>query len=519
MNEQNHKRKILCLALGYDPESYIVPNEDAIYACVDPSPELLSTNRVLSLPSGKFEIQRILDQLPNYWKPDLIFVSSSLVMTPTPPIPIGLEKLDYPSAMKLTDSHHTSRPIQKLIEYSQTVGCRFHWTIYDRHHLHFFKEAGLANPFWMPGSIAIPNYDSAILQTTRLAPKKLYETTFSGGINSTHFYRSEMLTRLENRGVNVSRISRPSYTDYLKTFAESEVVLNFSLNGDLNRRLFEVLLAGGFLLTDRLPPESGLPLLFQEGIDFEGYSSEQELIDKINYFLKHPDQAAEIAENGHQKLINDYHPDKIREEFWNFVVKGEPLPDLYVAKEDSRIIALDQTGSLNHRSNLKQRIITYEFFQELQRANLTIELLCYQCTNKVLVSNLKDLYRIKLVFIDSLEELASCQQKQFQIVMADFPSSQQSLKTQLNLLNSYISENGLLILAGKHSKRFDRFLKHRNLVAVALRNTESRDYSIYQKKEADQLSIRTFNLNFPQAGKRASLPTRFFQKIKRFVKK
>jgi hypothetical protein len=40
-------------------------------------------------------------------------------------------------------------------------------------------------------------------------------------------------------------------------YAESLACFNASLNGDLNFRVFEVLSAGGCLLTDRLAPEAG----------------------------------------------------------------------------------------------------------------------------------------------------------------------------------------------------------------------------------------------------------------------
>jgi hypothetical protein len=50
-----------------------------------------------------------------------------------------------------------TRPIRRLVNYARRVGCQYHWTsYYARHHMHFFRAAGLPNVFWMPGSIHGP---------------------------------------------------------------------------------------------------------------------------------------------------------------------------------------------------------------------------------------------------------------------------------------------------------------------------------------------------------------------------
>ena len=63
-------------------------------------------------------------------------------------------------------------------------------------------------------------------------------------------------------------------------YAQSTVSFNASLSGDLNMRVFEVLSAGGFLLTDRLSPQAGLELLLRPGHDCETYGDAEELLDK-----------------------------------------------------------------------------------------------------------------------------------------------------------------------------------------------------------------------------------------------
>ena len=86
-------------------------------------------------------------------------------------------------------------------------------------------------------------------------------------------------------------------------YGEAHITFNCSLNGDLNMRVFETLGAGGFLLTDRLSPQSGLERLFRDGAHLALYDSPDDLIAKIEYYLDRPDEAAEIARRGQQHYI------------------------------------------------------------------------------------------------------------------------------------------------------------------------------------------------------------------------
>ena len=47
-----------------------------------------------------------------------------------------------------------------------------------------------------------------------------------------------------------------------RIYSESKIVLNASINGDLNMRVFEALTSGALLVTDRI--ENGLDTLFAQ---------------------------------------------------------------------------------------------------------------------------------------------------------------------------------------------------------------------------------------------------------------
>jgi spore maturation protein CgeB len=89
---------------------------------------------------------------------------------------------------------------------------------------------------------------------------------------------------------------------------------------------------GAFQLVDR---RDLMPELFETG-ELACFSTMQELIEKIDYFLAHPAERAAFAERGRQRVLRDhtYHKRmetligfiKERKQGWPARVKGEGLP-------------------------------------------------------------------------------------------------------------------------------------------------------------------------------------------------
>ena len=52
--------------------------------------------------------------------------------------------------------------------------------------------------------------------------------------------------------------------------------------------------------------QSELPEYFEPGTDLEVYGSEEELLEKIQYYLEHEEKRAEIAKNGYQKVKQEH---------------------------------------------------------------------------------------------------------------------------------------------------------------------------------------------------------------------
>ena len=89
-------------------------------------------------------------------------------------------------------------------------------------------------------------------------------------------------------------------------FHYSKINLNItskSIRSGLPLRIFDILGCGGFLLTNFQPE---LSRYFTPGYDLACYSSDDELVEKTEYYLSHEKERIEIAQNGLQTVIQ-YH--------------------------------------------------------------------------------------------------------------------------------------------------------------------------------------------------------------------
>ena len=72
-------------------------------------------------------------------------------------------------------------------------------------------------------------------------------------------------------------------------------------------RVFDVLACGGFLLAAH---SSELESLFEVGVEVEAWSTRAELVEKVRYFLAHPQAAADIAARGHAAVLERHRVDQ-----------------------------------------------------------------------------------------------------------------------------------------------------------------------------------------------------------------
>lgn len=87
-------------------------------------------------------------------------------------------------------------------------------------------------------------------------------------------------------------------------FRKTAINLNF-VNGNsdsgLNMRHFEITAAGGFMLCYHT---SDIDEFFNVGSECETFSDEQDLLEKIHFYLEHPEKRIEIAHAGQRRTLN-----------------------------------------------------------------------------------------------------------------------------------------------------------------------------------------------------------------------
>lgn len=321
-----------------------------------------SPPRFMSRPTGSYDIAQYVKSLPAPWcDPSLLVVLDEMAGNS---IPYNLAGLKCPKVIIVCDTHHAVSPRHGPIwrPIHHTLAERYDLVIgqFDRHHLHFFREAGI-NAAWLPCITLTP------FEHSPDTPKK-FNVSFVGN-TGLHPFRNMVLQSLEKLGVHVDRHSMPQ-RETAALHAQSRINLNISLNADLNLRHFEVLAAGGFLVTEKLSPESGLFMLLEDRKHMAAFDNIIQLSELIRYYLANPAAAAEIAAAG-QAEFRRFHQPAVKIQQMYDMIDGR-TPDALDLRHDRRTSLPRQ-----NIDSIRSRVALYEFLQELHRTNMRLEVVFF----------------------------------------------------------------------------------------------------------------------------------------------
>lgn len=108
-------------------------------------------------------------------------------------------------------------------------------------------------------------------------------------------------------------VNQKSTVDYTKemplVFAASKINLNpalFAIRTGVSLRAFDIMACGGFLLTNY---KEEYKELFSVGKEMELYTSMGDAIEKIDYYLSHEEERAQIAKEGRLRVKSDHRMD------------------------------------------------------------------------------------------------------------------------------------------------------------------------------------------------------------------
>jgi hypothetical protein len=375
---------------GYVPPFRLSPNQITVcVACPQMSQVSGFTGRPdITVPPGVYDLEATLARVGLRDHPALIVVWSSALGAN---MPTNLGAFHCPKLLICGDTHHMDKPIRRMLDYALAERFDAVASVYDRHHLHWFLAAGFDKCAWLPG-ISVEHVATA-WQSDRAD-----EVVFVGQTGPLHVYRNTLLQRVKQAGVPV-RAGAARRAVSRELYARGAISFNCSLNGDLNMRVFEVLSAGGFLLTDRISASAGLAALLRIGEDYETYRDGDELLDKIAFYRAHPDAALRIAEHGAAHFRYCCLPELRRAELVNWML-DDTLPDVFNPRHDLR--AEFSCASVDQ---LALRVASYEALQHRQQFQPDATVLIPHDWPVAAALDLTDLVRMRLFAIEPWPEL------------------------------------------------------------------------------------------------------------------
>ena len=338
--------------------------------------------RFLHTPAGRFELGPVL-AAAGAWRPELVIVHADCTQRC---LPINLRALGATRVLLIGGATHIlAAPLRSLIAYALEEKF-YHVVLWNRHHVHFFHEAGVRNVHWLPGDLFwIPPFPRAEVRRPQIG--------FFGSLGKFHPQRTPLLEAFGTAGLPLVAGSR-ARREGLRMLSESLVGLNQSLNGELNLRVLETMEAGAMLLTDRLRPQLGLEELFAPGRDYLDYSTIDEALDRARWALAHPEEAMAIAANGQTRCRELFSRDARRRQLIDVLTFGD-RGGLFGLDREPRcrrpVVTMDRIVAF------QERIMAYEFIQELHRVQPLVPIIGNARDHRELAEDVSDLPRVRWI--------------------------------------------------------------------------------------------------------------------------
>jgi ADP-heptose:LPS heptosyltransferase/2-polyprenyl-3-methyl-5-hydroxy-6-metoxy-1,4-benzoquinol methylase len=154
------------------------------------------------------------------------------------------------------------------------------------------------NAEWLPLGASLHEIDHHLERTI--------EVGFIGNIVPGLHERRRLVVELLTREIpGFVHYSNVFFEDKARLTSSMKIMINVSLRNDLNLRVSETMACGAMLITDKLY-ENGLEELFEDGKHLVTFETEEELLEKIRYFLSHEAERNAIAQAGQQRVLSHF---------------------------------------------------------------------------------------------------------------------------------------------------------------------------------------------------------------------
>jgi hypothetical protein len=154
--------------------------------------------------------------------------------------------------------------------------------------------------FWLPLA-----YDqTCVINSSDLDISETYEIAYVGSMDaSVHPFRMKLLKEVQKLKFNAFIGSTDSNKMY-KIYNNSLVVFNYSINNDLNMRVFEAIGSGALLFTNPIN-NNGLEDFFIEGKDYFVYS-ESNFVQELISLREQLNEISRFRESRINKILNEH---------------------------------------------------------------------------------------------------------------------------------------------------------------------------------------------------------------------
>ncbi|MEX2015519.1 MAG: glycosyltransferase [Candidatus Hydrogenedentales bacterium] len=220
----------------------------------------------------------------------------------------GLDAMPCPKAAWFIDTHidATGR-----IAMAPNFDCVF---LAQRGQVALFRDASI-DAEWLPLACDSELHDLP-------AQERSYDVAYVGSLNDADQRRVRLLAGVQERFPNCF-LGKAWPEDMARIYAQSKIVVNASVNRDVNMRVFEGLASGALVITDEA---DGLEELFEDGRDLVVYRDDAALPELIARYLADDAARERIARAGRERVLAAHTYDDRWEEIVRSVARGLKHP-------------------------------------------------------------------------------------------------------------------------------------------------------------------------------------------------
>ncbi|MFU7592304.1 glycosyltransferase [Priestia sp. RMT2NF4] len=227
------------------------------------------------------------------------YLAVLFVESPSKP-PIETKNINLVKIPKLFWIHHGENRLQTNLQLAKRYQPD---VILMAHSLHLANKFSVPVHFF-PFAMAID-----IFNCTRNLSEREHDISFVGSKNALYYKnRNKSLKAIHKYfgdKYDLSLNSTIFVNDLAEKYSKTKIVINHTADRikSLNMRIFEGMGCGSLLITDYVP---GQEKLFIDEKHYIIYKNHKDLLEKIDYYLIHLDEAQKIATSGYYHLLSTH---------------------------------------------------------------------------------------------------------------------------------------------------------------------------------------------------------------------